>query len=81
MALRDFPFAKDILLNSKDEFEYWKDSPNHVVGRANREGKLVLSDRSGRGQLKLDTTTQRSCGTSQSGQSQTGVVFVKQSIE
>lgn len=41
MALRDFPFAKDILLYSKDEFEYWKDSPNHVVGRANREGKLL----------------------------------------
>lgn len=41
MALRDFPFAKDILLYSKDEFEYWMDSPNHVVGRANREGKLL----------------------------------------
>ncbi len=44
MALRDFPFAKDILLFSRDEFEYWKDSPNHVVGRARREGK-VLHDR------------------------------------
>jgi predicted nucleotidyltransferase len=43
-ALRDFPFAKDILLYSRDEFEYWKDSPNHVVGRARREGK-VLHDR------------------------------------
>ena len=44
MALTDFPFAKDILLYSRDEFEYWKDSPNHVVGRARREGK-VLHDR------------------------------------
>jgi predicted nucleotidyltransferase len=44
MALRDFPFAKDILLYSRDEFEYWKDSPNHVVGRAYREGR-VLHDR------------------------------------
>ena len=41
MALRDFPFAKDILLYSRDEFEYWKDSPNHVVGRAQREGKVL----------------------------------------
>ncbi len=44
MALREFPFAKDILLYSRDEFDYWKDSPNHVVGRAQREGK-VLHDR------------------------------------
>ena len=43
-ALRDFPFAKDILLFSRAEFEYWKDSPNHVVGRASREGR-VLHDR------------------------------------
>jgi predicted nucleotidyltransferase len=44
MALQDFPFAKDILLYSRDEFEYWKDSPNHVVGRAQYEG-WVLHDR------------------------------------
>jgi uncharacterized protein len=44
MALREFPFAKDILLYSREEFDYWKDSPNHVVGRAWREGK-VLHDR------------------------------------
>ncbi len=41
MALRNFPFAKDILLYSQDEFNYWKDSPNHVVGRARREGKVL----------------------------------------
>ncbi len=41
MALREFPFAKDILLYSREEFDYWKDSPNHVVGRAQREGKIL----------------------------------------
>jgi len=41
IALREFPFAKDILLYSRDEFDYWKDSPNHVVGRAQREGKVL----------------------------------------
>lgn len=41
VALRDFPFAKDILLYSRDEFDYWKDSPNHVVGRAQQEGKVL----------------------------------------
>lgn len=40
-VLREFPFAKDILLYSQDEFNYWKDSPNHVVGRAQREGRLL----------------------------------------
>lgn len=41
MALRDIPCAKDILLYSKAEFDYWKDSPNHVVGRASREGRVL----------------------------------------
>ena len=41
MALRDIPYAKDILLYSKAEFDYWKDSPNHVVGHASREGKVL----------------------------------------
>ena len=40
-ALRGFPFAKDILLYSRVEYEYWKDSANHVVGRASREGKVL----------------------------------------
>lgn len=40
-ALSEFPFAKDILLYSRDEFDYWKESPNHVVGRAQREGKVL----------------------------------------
>ena len=41
MALRQFPFSKDILLFSQQEFDFWKDSPNHVVGRARREGKVL----------------------------------------
>lgn len=41
MALRNFPFSKDILLCSQAEFDYWKDSPNHVVGRASREGRVL----------------------------------------
>lgn len=41
MALREFPFPKDILIYSQAEFDFWKDSPNHVVGRARREGKIL----------------------------------------
>jgi predicted nucleotidyltransferase len=40
-ALREFPSALDILLYSRAEFDYWKDSPNHVVGRAQREGRVI----------------------------------------
>lgn len=39
--LRDLPLAKDILLYSRDEFDFWKTSLNHVVGRAYREGKVL----------------------------------------
>ena len=45
MALRGVAVSKDILLYSRDEFERWKNSLNHVVGRAHREGR-VLHDRS-----------------------------------
>jgi len=40
MALRDLGVSKDILLYSRDEFEHWKTSLNHVVGRAHREGRV-----------------------------------------
>jgi predicted nucleotidyltransferase len=40
-ALREFPRALDILLYSREEFDYWKDSPNHVVGHAQREGRVL----------------------------------------
>lgn len=41
MALRHLPVAKDILIYSRDEFDYWRDSLNHVVGRASREGRVL----------------------------------------
>ena len=41
MALRDSGVSKDILLYSRDEFDHWKTSLNHVVGRAHREGRVL----------------------------------------
>ena len=41
MALRGLAISKDILLYSRDEFERWKNSLNHVVGRAHREGRVL----------------------------------------
>ena len=41
MALRGLAISKDILLYSRDEFEHWKNSINHVIGRALREGKVL----------------------------------------
>jgi predicted nucleotidyltransferase len=40
-----FHFPKDILVYSRNEVEYWRDSINNVVARALREGK-VLYERS-----------------------------------
>ncbi len=41
MALRRLGISKDILLYSRDEFEHWKNSMSHVVGRAYREGRVL----------------------------------------
>ena len=41
MALRGLAVSKDILLYSRDEFDHWKNSLNHVVGRACREGRVL----------------------------------------
>lgn len=41
MALRGMDISKDILLYSRGEFERWKNSLNHVVGRAHREGRVL----------------------------------------
>lgn len=41
MALRKLPLSKDILIYSRDEFEHWRNSLNHLVGRAGREGRLL----------------------------------------
>jgi uncharacterized protein len=40
-ALSSFPFAKDILVYSSDEVEYWRSSLNNVVSKALREGKVL----------------------------------------
>lgn len=40
-ALRKLPIAKDLLLYSQDEFDRLKHQPQHVVGHAQREGKVL----------------------------------------
>ena len=41
LALANIDVSKDLLLYSRDEVEARKDSLNHVVGRAIREGKVL----------------------------------------
>lgn len=41
MALRGLAVSKDILLYSRDEFDHWKNSLNHVAGKAHREGRVL----------------------------------------
>ena len=40
-ALAGLGVRKDILIYSRDEVEYWRDSLNNVVARALREGKVL----------------------------------------
>ena len=40
-SLSGFIVPKDILVYSRDEVEYWRDSLNHVLARALREGKVL----------------------------------------
>ena len=40
-ALRPFRIPKDILVYSRDEFEKWQDSVNHIVAHAVRKGRLL----------------------------------------
>ena len=40
-ALASFHVPKDILVYSRDEVDYWRDSLNHVLARALREGKVL----------------------------------------
>ena len=40
-ALAGFRVAADVLVYSRDEVEYWRDSLNHVLARALREGKVL----------------------------------------
>ena len=40
-ALARFRVPKDILVYSRDEVDYWRDSLNNVLARALREGKVL----------------------------------------
>ncbi len=40
-ALQGMGVAKDILLYSAEELDYWRDSINHVIADALREGRVV----------------------------------------
>ena len=40
-SLSGFIVPKDILVYSRDEVEYWRDSLNHVLARALREGRVL----------------------------------------
>ena len=40
-ALAGFHISKDILVYSREDVEYWRDSLNHVLARALREGKVL----------------------------------------
>lgn len=40
-ALADFPVPADVLVYSLDDVEYWRDSLNHVLARALREGRVL----------------------------------------
>jgi predicted nucleotidyltransferase len=41
--LASFAFPKDILVYSEEEFARWQLSPNHVVARAVREGRVLYA--------------------------------------
>ncbi len=40
-TLSRFPFPIDILVYSREDVEYWRDSLNHVLARALREGRVL----------------------------------------
>ena len=40
-AVADFDALTDILLYSRDEVDHWRDSVNHVLARALREGTVL----------------------------------------
>ena len=41
LALRKLGVAKDLLLYSRAEFERFRDSTHHIIGRAHREGRVL----------------------------------------
>ena len=44
-ALAGFHVSKDILVYSHEDAEYWRDSLNHVLARAIREGQVLYERR------------------------------------
>ncbi|MBM4039526.1 MAG: nucleotidyltransferase domain-containing protein [Planctomycetes bacterium] len=42
-ALWEFRVPLDVLVFSRDEVERWRNSLNHVIGRALREGKVLYA--------------------------------------
>ena len=44
-ALVEFPVSTDVLVYSHDDVDYWRDSLNHVLARALREGKVLYERR------------------------------------
>ncbi len=44
-ALSSFHVSKDILVYSREDVEHWRDSLNHVLARALREGRVVYERR------------------------------------
>ncbi len=44
-TLSGFGVSKDILVYSRDEVDYWRDSLNHVLARALREGRVLYERR------------------------------------
>ena len=44
-TLDGFRVAADVLVYSRDEVEYWRDSLNHILARALREGRVLYERR------------------------------------
>ena len=44
-AIANFLVPADILVYSQDDVEYWRDSLNHVLARALREGRILYERR------------------------------------
>ena len=44
-AVAGFPVPADVLVYSRDDVDYWRDSLNHVLARALREGKVLYERR------------------------------------
>lgn len=43
MAIGRIPLATDLLVYSREEIDRWRNSSQHVIGRALREGKILYA--------------------------------------